>query len=185
MTVKMILAVDRGNAIGWQDGRLPWKISGDMKRFKELTTGHDIVMGRKTFDSFNRPEGLPNRFNIVITSNLEGYHENICQMNNFELFVQSHQDHSDYHEEKDLWIIGGASIYDQAIDLKLVDEIYLTVVDTNSGADVTLKHDLVNWKFFILHQQKLGVEWMLEQISEPQKTDAGVSYTFITLKKTT
>ena len=65
MTVKMILAVDEGNAIGWDDGSLPWKIPADMKRFKELTTGHDVLMGWKTFISLRRPHGLPNRTNAV------------------------------------------------------------------------------------------------------------------------
>jgi len=178
-TVNMILAVDRGNAIGWSDGRLPWKLPGDMQRFKELTTGHDVIMGRKTFESFKRPQGLPNRFNIVVTSDLNGYHEDICPVNNFENMVLSFMDSCD----GELWIIGGASIYDQAIDLQLVDRIYLTLVDTNSGADVTLQHDLVNWKIFVLNQLKIGIEWSLEYISAPQ-TDSGISYTFLTLKRT-
>lgn len=183
MTVKMILAVDRGNAIGWSDGRLPWKIPADMKRFKELTTGHHIIMGRKTFESLGRPQGLPNRFNIVVTSKLDGYHEDVLATNMFEMMVRATQDHSDYRPTEDLWIIGGATIYDQAIDLKIVDEIHMTLVDDNSGADVQLQHDLVNWKLFILHEQKVGVEWNLEYISAPAKTDTGLSYTFVTLKK--
>ena len=183
MTVKMILAADRANAIGWQDGRLPWKISADMKRFKELTTGCDVIMGRKTFESLGRPAGLPNRHNTVVTKNVEGYHDDVFATNSFEKFVRAYYTHSEHFETTDLWIIGGATIYDQAIDLQLVDEIYLTIVDDNSGADVQLQHDLVNWKLFILHQQKIGVEWILDYMSAPEKTDTGLSYTFLTLKK--
>lgn len=179
MTIKMILAVDRANAIGWQDGRLPWSIPADMKRFKELTINHDIIMGRKTFDSLGRAEGLPKRFNIVVSSNLMGYHMDICPVNDFENMLRTHIEEIG----GDLWIIGGASLYDQAIDLQLVDEIYLTAVDTNSGADVALKNDLVNWKLFVLQQRKLGVEWILDYISDTATTDTGLSYTFITLKK--
>lgn len=182
MKTKMILAVDRANAIGWSDGRLPWKISADMKRFKALTTDHDIIMGRKTFESFGRETGLPNRFNIVVTSSFDKtYHSDVCVVLDFENIVRALQEEENHKD--DLWIIGGASIYDQAIDLQLVDEIYLTIVDTNSGADVTLKHDLVNWKLFILHEQKRGVQWILDCIDAPAVTDTGLSYTFLTLKK--
>lgn len=180
--IKMILAVDRGNAIGWSDGRLPWKLPGDMRRFKESTSGDTVMMGRKTFESLGRPRGLPGRLNIVVTSNLEGYHDDICPTNMFETMLLATQDHSDYRPVEDVWIIGGASLYDRAIDKQLVDEIHLTLVDANSGADVVLKHDLVNWKMFVLAQRKNGVEWVLEQIS-PQPADNGINYTFITLKR--
>lgn len=181
MTVKMILAVDRGNAIGWADGRLPWKIPADMKRFKELTSGTDVLMGRKTFESLGRPDGLPNRKNIVISRNPVQIPSGPCgldNMNDLGAFVRAHQADGGV-----LWIIGGATIYDQAIELQLVDEIHMTLVDDNSGADITLQNDLVNWKMFVLHQAKIGVQWNLEYMSAPGKTDTGLSYTFITLKK--
>ena len=186
MAVKMILAVDRGNAIGWEDGRLPWKISADMKRFKELTSGNDIVMGRKTFDSFKRPMGLPNRTNYVITRNKEFMPDPdrvlVKPDDDFESFVKSHQAKGDGYLP-DLWVIGGATIYQQAIELQLVDEIHVTLVDANSEADVKLPFDLINWKLFILRQAQIGVQWNLEQITPPQKTDEGITFTFLTLKK--
>ena len=178
--IKMILAVDRGNAIGWADGRLPWKIPADLKRFKELTLGQDVIMGRRTFESLGRPKGLPGRFNIVVTSNLEGYDDDVCVVNNFENMVTTHDDSCD----GDLWVIGGATLYNEAIAKLLVDEIHLTLVDTNSGADVLLQHNLVDWKLFVLRQRKIGVEWVLSQMSSPQRTDDGLAYTFITLKRT-
>jgi len=186
MTVKMILAVDQDNAIGWSDGRLPWKIPADMKRFKELTTNHDVLMGRKTFESLGRPQGLPNRHNIVVTKSIDGLDDSIFLVNAFELFVRAHQDHSDYYPvQRDLWIIGGATIYNQAIELQFVDEIYLTLVGDNSGADIKLQNDFTNWKLFVLHQAKVGVQWNLDYLGTPAKTDTGLSYTFIILKKTT
>lgn len=184
MTVKMILAVDRGNAIGHADGRLPWKIPADMKRFKELTSGSDIMMGRKTFESFGKAEGLPNRFNIVITSDPAGYHEDVCAIAaSPKHFIQAHQECIGC-EPGDIWVIGGATIYDQLIDAALVDEIFVTIVDTNSDADVKLSFDLFNWKLFILHQAKIGIQWTLIQMSQPQRTDEGLYFTFLTLKKT-
>ena len=192
MTVKMILAVDRGNAIGWEDGRLPWKIPADMKRFKELTSGHHVLMGRKTFESLGRPQGLPNRTNYVTSYR---NHDSIVECDTVAIaktsvdgafnpttWVGAHQACLGCKPE-DLWVIGGATLYTQFIQLKLVDEIHLTLVDVNSEADVKLPFDLANWKLFILHQAKDGVQWNLEQISPPQKTDEGITFTFLTLKR--
>lgn len=155
--IKMILAVDNGNAIGWCDGRLPWKIPYDMKRFKELTTGHVVVMGFNTFKSLGRPEGLPNRQNIVLTrknplealKHIGGTVEVISSLEYLQRFKTS----------KDVWIIGGASVYAEALERQLVDELHVTFVHTNSGADVTLSFELTAWKLFVLQQRKLGLNW--------------------------
>ena len=214
MAVKMILAVDRGNAIGWKDGRLPWKIPADMKRFKELTSGHDVIMGYDTFKSLGRPNGLPNRVNYVMSSHFdqhvdEGFiipSDNVRQAVTSDsgacnpgLFYQIHQMDqtiaADYHsaEPKDLWVIGGAQVYNQFLiadeyykrmeNRDVIDEIHVTLVDANSEADVKLPFDLINWKLFVLRQAQIGVQWNLEQISPPQKTDEGITFTFLTLKK--
>lgn len=189
MTVKMIVAVDRDSAIGWEDGHLPWKISADMKRFKELTTGSTVLMGRKTFESLGRPDGLPNRQNVVLTSDSakrtpHGVHPVWFKdgTDSLKTFVQAHQACLGC-DPGDLWIIGGATVYDEALRMKLVDEIYLTIVDVTSGADVTVSYDLSSWKLFILRQQKDGVKWYLQSISDPQTTD-GVTFTFVHLKRT-
>ena len=68
MSIKLSCAISKNNVIG-KENKLPWKLSEDLKRFKELTTGNLIVMGRKTFDSIGRP--LPNRKNIVLSNNLD------------------------------------------------------------------------------------------------------------------
>jgi len=183
MTVKMILAVDLDNAIGFSNGDLPWKLPEDMQRFKLLTSGHDVLMGRKTFESLKRPKGLPNRMNIVITSNLKGYDAEICQINSFKNFVQAHQEVVGDIKVPDLWIIGGATIYDQALEEELVDEIHLTLVGVHSNADVKLKLDLTNWKLFVLRQAQIGVQWNLQQI-QWLTTETNIPLTFLTLKKT-
>lgn len=189
MTVKLIVAVDRENAIGWQDGRLPWKIAEDMKRFKELTTGATVLMGRRTFESIGRANGLPNRQNVVLSTDAEkrtgpGVHPVWFSdgPDSLQRYVQAHQAGHGM-DPGDLWIIGGATIYDQAIAQQLVDEIYLTIVDVTSGADVLLSFDLSSWKLFMLRQQKDGVEWYLQTISHHQQVD-GLSFSFITLKRT-
>lgn len=190
--IKMILAVDRGNAIGWTDGRLPWKISTDMKRFKELTSGHTVVMGFNTFKSLGRTAGLPNRKNIVLTrkpwSETREHMDsnaNIDVISNLDWLTNPVQDAGivrDRFGTSTCWIIGGASVYDEALDKQIVDEIYLTLVDESSGADVTLKHDLSAWKYFILQQQKLGINWILTEMITPVQSNEP-NITFITLKK--
>ena len=126
MTVKMILAVDHGNSIGWSDGRLPWKIPVDMQRFKELTMGRTVLMGRKTFESFGLPKGLPNRHNVVITENqtLRNHPQSephyFTNKDPLATYVRAHQACLGC-TPPDLWIIGGATIYQQAIENKLVD----------------------------------------------------------------
>lgn len=195
MTVKMILAVDHGNSIGWSDGRLPWKIPADMKRFKDLTTGHTVLMGRKTFDSFNRPKGLPNRHNVVIRNTMtdgvlhkpsspqdEPYYFS-ARENPLKLYVQVHQACLGC-TPPDLWIIGGASIYAQAIEMKLVDEIYLTQVHAFSGADVILPFDIWAWKLFVIRERNRGVNWEVEgEAAMPNVPLDGPKIAFIKLRK--
>jgi dihydrofolate reductase len=182
----MILAVDQGNAIGWQDGRLPWKISRDMLRFKALTTGSTVVMGRKTFESLGRPQGLPNRQNVVITTQKHDMTGNPLFFRDgkdpFRSFVQVHQACLGC-EPADLWVIGGGTLYDAAIEQSLVDEIYLTLVHTNSGADVQLKHDLAAWKLFVLREQSRGNIWNVAEYEQHQVEGDVPAVTFITLKK--
>ena len=191
--IKMILAVDSGNAIGWQNGDLPWKIPADMKRFKELTTGHTVVMGFNTFKSLGRPAGLPNRKNIVLTrrpwaearTHIDP-NSDVDVISNLDWLMMPVQEAGvvrSRYAASTCWIIGGASVYDEAIDRQIVDEIYLTLVHATSGADVTLKHDFSAWKHFVLQQQKIGVYWDLEDIQNPTVVQPSPGITFVKLKK--
>lgn len=164
MTIKMILAIDQGGAIGWSDGRLPWKLKGDMWRFKELTTGGIVVMGFNTFKSLNRPVGLPNRRNIVLTrkhpketfGHFEGDVEVISDLSYINRLDNRLREEP---SSPTIWIIGGATVYEEALHQNMVDEIYLTLVHADSGADVKLATDLVAWKRFILTERLRGIEW--------------------------
>jgi dihydrofolate reductase len=181
MSVKLIIAVDQGNAIGWADGRLPWKIPYDMKRFKELTTDQAVLMGFNTFKSLNRPAGLPNRKNIVLTRKpwaeartFFAPDSDIDVISNLEYVAQAEQ-RGGVVKGKDLWIIGGASVYAEALERQLVDELHVTLVHDNSGADVTLPFELFAWKLFILHQRKLGVNWEYDEFRHERPTVAAPS----------
>lgn len=190
MTVKMILAVDRGGAIGHSDGRLPWKIKSDLQRFKTLTIGHTVIMGRKTFESLNRPSGLPDRMNVVVSrSSTEpfggpytGEHENVRTFNNFELYVHVHQACFGGNPS-DLWVIGGANIYAQALDKKLIDEIHLTLVDDVSGGDVVAPYDIQDWKLFIIRERNRNVFWEVVEFTNIRGNQDEPSTTYLKLVK--
>lgn len=186
--IQMILAVDNGNAIGWSDGRLPWKLPADMKRFKTLTSGSTVLMGFNTFKSLGRPSGLPNRKNIVLTR--KPWSESREHIDpNSDVDVISSLDWLTnprflHGQATACWIIGGASVYDEAIDRKIVDEIYLTLVHENSGADVVMKHDLTAWKLFMLRQAAEGVNWFMDNIESVSPQDNnGIGLTYATLKR--
>lgn len=124
--ISIIVATALNGAIGL-DNNLLYRQSADMKHFKELTTGHTVVMGRKTFESL--PKGaLPNRRNIVLTRNAE------LRLEGAECFQDISQVLSHISSEEQVFIIGGEQIYRQTIDI--ADRIYLTLIqDTPSAAD--------------------------------------------------
>ncbi len=103
MKIHMIWAQDTNNAIG-KNGALPWHFSEDLKNFKKLTTGHTIIMGRKTWDSLPiKP--LPNRRNIVISST------NQEQVESYKSIEECIESLNDDKEVLDMYIIGGMSVY--------------------------------------------------------------------------
>lgn len=188
MTVKLIVAVDLENAIGHEDGRLPWKLKTDMQRFKTLTTGSTVFMGRSTFLSLGRPAGLPNRRNVVITRQARRAFQQDQIDKGVDVtvsleWIKAHQ--APVLINTDLWIIGGAQVYDAVLDAGLVDEVYLTIVDTRSGAEVKLQHDLANWKLFMIHEREQGRDWVLNSIEHiPDGSDTmQLQTTFIVLRK--
>lgn len=110
-------------AIG-QSGQLIHSDPKDMKRFRELTTDQVVIMGRKTYDSL--PNGtLPNRVNYVISNTLEG-NSSTTVFSNLELAIISAQTE---YPDKEIFIIGGESIYHQALEQNLVDRAYITTYD--------------------------------------------------------
>lgn len=124
--ISIIAAVDRRMAIGYQNKLLFW-LPNDLKRFKALTTGHTIVMGRKTFESL--PKGaLPNRRNIVLSHNPQ------FQANGTETFHSLADALAHCEPEEEIFIIGGESVYKEAIGL--ASKLYVTTIeDTPTQAD--------------------------------------------------
>ncbi len=120
----IIAAASENNALG-KDNDLVWHLPHDFKRFKSLTTGHFIIMGRKTFESFQKP--LPNRTHLVITRNKKYKKEGIIVVSSLEKALEKSKN------EKQVYIIGGGEIYKQSIDI--ADKIELTRVHTQVEAD--------------------------------------------------
>ena len=127
--ISLIVAYDKNRGIG-KDNQLVWRQSADLKRFKEITSGKTVVMGRKTFESIGKP--LPNRNNIVLTktrSQIPG----VISISDIEQIT-----------EKEYFVIGGSEIYKLFIDY--VDEIYATLIDCEIDADSWFPQiDMDNW----------------------------------------
>lgn len=122
--VTLIAAASENNVIG-KDNKLIWHLSDDLKHFKELTKGHFVIMGRKTFESM--PKALPNRTNIVITRNKDYVGENITVVQSLEEALNIAKDDSQP------FIIGGGEIYNLAIEI--ADRIELTRVHAEFNGD--------------------------------------------------
>ena len=119
MQLSIIAAIGKNNELGGNNGLL-WRLSDDLKLFKQLTMGHCIIMGRKTFESIGKP--LPGRINIVVTTGqieMEGITTSIDLNHAVEIARETGDDEA--------FIIGGGQIYNYAIEL--ADKLYLTLVD--------------------------------------------------------
>lgn len=123
--ISIIAAVAENNAIGFENKLIYW-LPNDLKRFKQLTTGHTIIMGRKTFESL--PKGaLPNRKNVVLTRQQIHFENTECYPSLLEALKACEND-------EHIYVIGGDSVYRQAIEF--ADELCLTLVkDTPTQAD--------------------------------------------------
>ena len=130
--IKIIVAMSNNRVIG-NNNKLIWKLSSDLKRFKELTTGQSVVMGRKTYESIGRP--LPNRRNIIITRNLE-YEVEGCE-------TVSSLEEALLLTNNDCFIIGGGEIYKQS--LEVADKIYLTLVHKEFEGDTSFPELSKEW----------------------------------------
>jgi len=124
MKLSIIVAASRNNVIG-KDNQLIWRLSADLKRFKALTTGHTIIMGRKTFDSIGKP--LPNRTSVIITRQEDYKMEGCIVVHSLEEALQT------VKKDEKVFIIGGGTIYKEAIDK--ADELFLTLVHAEFEGD--------------------------------------------------
>ncbi|SNR81188.1 dihydrofolate reductase [Lutibacter flavus] len=122
--ITIIAAIAENNALG-KDNQLIWHLPADLKRFKQVTLNHHIIMGRKTFESLGKP--LPNRTTIIITRNPNYTVENCIVVNSLEEALEAAK------TDENPYILGGAEIYNQAI--KIADKLDLTYVHHSFDAD--------------------------------------------------
>lgn len=187
LIVSIVCALDKNRGIG-KDNKLMWHIPHDLKRFKQITSGHPIIMGRKTFESIGRL--LPNRTNIIITRDqsykIEGaivvhsLSEAIKKARNVILSETKELDSltaSQNDKEKEVFIIGGGQIFEQA--LPIADKLYLTIVTrlpspggkATGGQDGQFNADT----FFPDYSEFKTI------VSEQKENEGEYSYTFIDL----
>jgi dihydrofolate reductase len=156
--VSIIAAIDEKRGLG-KDNDLLFKIPADFKRLKELTTGHTIIMGRKTFESIGRV--LPNRTNIIITRDSNFKVEGAIVAHSLEEALEKSI------TEHEIFIFGGGQIFKEAIEKGLVDRLYLTVVKGEYGADT----------FFPDYSQFTKV------LNKEEYEEDGYKFTFLDLEK--
>jgi dihydrofolate reductase len=127
LTVALVAAVARGGVIG-RDGGIPWRLPEDVAYFKALTTGHAVVMGRRTWDSIpERFRPLPGRRNVVVTRNAEWRAEGAERASSVEAALEL------LAGEEEVFVIGGAAIY--AAALPYADTLVLTEIDLAAEGD--------------------------------------------------
>lgn len=155
--IVIIAAVAEKNRVIGKDGRLPWHISEDLRRFKQLTLGHAVLMGRKTFESIvaRLDKPLPERRNLVLTSR-----ESFSDFHDVEVYPSINDALNAAANESMLFIIGGESVYRET--LPLADRLELTIVNGDYEGDA----------FFPEYQTLLGQQFELV------KRDAREGYAF-------
>jgi dihydrofolate reductase len=160
--ITVIAAIAKNNALG-KDNDLIWYLPADLKRFKKVTTGHYILMGRNTYESIGKP--LPNRTTIIITRNKNYFKEGCLIAGSLEEAIELAK------EEAQLFIIGGAQIYKEVISKNLADQLDITLVHSEFEADV----------FFPEINANIWKEAAREDFKADEKND--YDYSFISYQK--
>ena len=154
--INIIVATSKNGVIG-NNNELIWKLSADLKRFKEITTGNTVVMGRKTYESIGR--ALPNRRNIIISRDVHYKVEGCEVVNSLEEAISL---------SDTIFIIGGADIYRQSMDI--ADNIYLTMVHAELDGDA--------------HFPNIGKDWAkLSRVDYEADEKNEYKYSFILYEK--
>lgn len=124
--ISLLVAMDKNHVIG-RDNDLPWHLPKDLKFFKELTTGHHVIMGRRTYDSIGKP--LPNRTNWIITTEKSGYPEEVNLIHDMETIKKMNNE----KPEEEFFVIGGGNVFKQV--LPFADRMYITWIDESFEGD--------------------------------------------------
>jgi dihydrofolate reductase len=135
-TLSLIVALANNRAIGINN-TLPWHLPEDLKRFKALTTGHHIIMGRKTYESLGRL--LPNRVTVIVTRNKNYFVEGALVAHSLQDAIKLCKN------DNEVFIIGGAELYKEG--LKVAQQLYITEVDLDVQGDAFFpEFDMKDWQ---------------------------------------
>ena len=162
MKISLIVAMAANRAIGL-DNKMPWHLSADLKKFKAITMGSPIVMGRKTYESIGRP--LPGRSNIIISRNSDYQQAGCLVFNDIKAAIEASS-----KDAEEIFIIGGAELYKAT--LPHADNLYLTLINQDFNGDT----------FFPEIDFKAWTEASREDISDDPSVN--FSYSFLKLSKT-
>lgn len=164
--IALIVAKAANNVIG-NSNDLPWYLPADLKHFKELTTGHTVIMGRKTYESiYNRLHGpLPNRRNIVVTASMPVLPEGFERAASFDEALRM------AGGKGTVFVIGGATIYKECLDRGCADTIYLTDIPQDIAGDI----------YFPVLDRQAWRETSREAHAKDEKNP--YDYSFITLER--
>ena len=154
--IALIVAYTKNRVIG-NKGCIPWKIKGEQKRFRELTTGNVVVMGRRSYEEIGRP--LPNRTTIVI-SNTRNFDCENC------MTARSLAEALELAGDRNIYISGGARLYEEA--LPLVEKMYITEIDAEIEGDT----------YFPVFDEALFVKEINERV------EGEIPYTYVTYTRT-
>jgi len=160
--ISIVVAITKKDAAIGNGGKLLVHISDDLKRFKAITMGHPIIMGRKTFESIGRP--LPDRTNFIVTRNPDFKAANVVAFHSLEDALAKAGELDD-----EVFLVGGGEIYKQG--LPYADKLYLTIVDTDAEGDV----------FFPDWRKDFTKETFREERVDPK---TGLKYTWVDLERT-
>jgi len=155
--VSLVAAVARGRVIGRNSG-IPWRLPEDMARFRELTTGHPVVMGRRTWDSLpDRFRPLPGRRNVVVTRNPAWHEEGAERTGSFDEALRL------LDGAPQVFVIGGGQLYEAA--LPAADELVLTEIDAEVDGDTLFPP---------------VDEGLFEEVTrEPHVSESGLAFAFV------
>jgi len=157
--VSIIVALAKNNVIG-ADNKLIWHLPADLKHFKNTTMGHTLIMGRKTYESIGKP--LPGRRTIVVSKNPDYFGDGFEVARSLDEAIQLSKG------SNKVFIVGGAQIYTQSIDLPSVDKLLVTEIDASFAGDTYFpKIDKRKWK-------------LIERIDHSPDEKNQYSYRFLT-----
>ena len=164
--INIIAAITDNNALG-KDNKLLFRLKKDMAHFKNITTDNVVIMGRKTYESIGKT--LPNRVNIILSRNMES-NEDFYTFDSIEKAIEWSKEN---YPQKEIFIIGGASVYDKALKDDIVDKLYMTKIkQTVEDADAFFPEIDYKRKWSITSVERFfenGIEFFIYEAEKKDK----------------